>query len=482
VISKQINFGLNSQISYDQQNLANVNTTGGSTGGTLLDALRINPAVPVYDATGAYTFQNAPLSVTTVVGNPVAAARLNTDVANNLRIFANAYADYEIIKGLKLKVSIGTDDRFNREKIFRPSTTYLGAQSTGFASIINPTNFNWLNENTLSYSTVINKIHSISAVAGFTYQDFKFTSSTATAQALTTNNLFTDNLSVGANLSAASGTNRNTLASFLGRVNYSLLDRYLLTASIRRDGSSVLGEDNKWGRVPVSAFAWRVSSEKFMQNISVVSDLKLRTGFGVTGNSNIPPYLSLSQYSFNSYVLNGTRVVGVSPGNIGNSNLQWESTKSYNIGLDLGLLKNRITFTADYYDKRTSKLLFNRTIPSTSGFSTVIDNLGGVSNKGVEFSLNTVNIDHRNLKWSTVFNFSRNINKVLDLGGVPYQLTGNVSSSLFPGGQTSSILQVGQLLVLFMVTCLMESGKPSRKSPPAVSPPRLNRAMANTLT
>lgn len=444
-VSKKINFGLNSQIVYDQQNLANVNTSGGSTGGTLLDALRISPTVPVYDASGAFTFQNAPLGYTTVVGNPVAAATLNTDISNNLRLFANTFGEYEIVKNLKLKVSLGTDDRFNREKIFRPTTTYLGAQNTGFAQINNPINFNWLNENTLSYNTVINKIHSISAVAGYTFQEFKYTTSGSTAQSLTTNNLLTDNLSVGSSLSSSSSTNRNALESFFARANYSLMDKYLLTVSVRRDGASVLGADYKYGTFPSAAVAWRASSEKFMQNITAVSDLKLRAGYGVTGNSNIPPYSSLSQYGFNSYVLNGIRVVGVSANNIGNSNLQWESTASYNIGLDLGLLDNRITFTADYYSKKTSKILFNRTVPSTSGFTTVLDNLASVSNKGIDLSLNTINFNEKGLRWSTTFNFSTNVNKVLDLGGVPYQYTGNVSTSLYPsGGNSSGILQVGK--------------------------------------
>lgn len=443
-ISNKITFGMNSQFSYDQQNVANVNTNGGSAGGTLLDALRISPTIPVFDATGAYTFQNGPIGYTTPLGNPIAAAMQNTDVSNNLRLFVNTYGEYEIIKNLKLKVSMGTDDKFNRESIFRPNTTYLGLTTNGFAQINNPINFNWLNENTLSYSTVINKIHSITAVGGFTYQEFKYTTDAATAQSLTTNNLGTDNLGVGASLSSSSSTNKNTLASFLGRVNYGLLDRYLLTVSVRRDGGSPLGNSQKWGTFPSGSVAWRISNEKFMENLKAISDLKLRVSYGVTGNSAIPSYLSLSQYSFNNYVLNGLRSVGASPNNIANPNLQWESTKSADIGLDLGLLDNRITFTADYYDKHTTKLLFYRSIPSTSGFTTILDNLGEVQNKGFEFALNTVNIKTQRVKWTTSFNFSRNMNKILDLGGVPSQLTGNVSTSLYPGGQSSGILQVGK--------------------------------------
>ncbi|TWI95559.1 TonB-linked SusC/RagA family outer membrane protein [Mucilaginibacter frigoritolerans] len=448
-ISKKLTFGLNSQLSYDQQEIANVNTNGGSTGGTLLDALRISPIVPIRDNTGAYTFQNEPNGYVDLVGNPVAAAELNTDVSKNLRVFANSYLTYEIIPDLKLKVSLGTSDIFNREDIFRPSTTFLGLTTNGFAQISNPINFNWLNENTLTYTKQIDKNQTITALAGYTFQQFKYTTSSASAQNLTTNNLGTDNLGVGGSLSSSSSTNSHALESFLGRVNYSLMDRYLLTLSIRRDGASVLGSAHNFGTFPSGALAWRVSNEDFMKNVSTISDLKLRVGYGVTGNSNIDPYSSLSQYGFNSYVLNNTRVVGTSANNIGNDNLQWEQTASTNIGVDLGLLQNRITFNADVYDKKTTKLLFNRSIPASSGFTTLLDNLGAVSNKGIELSLTTIDVASKDIRWTTNFNFSRNVNKILSLGGIPYQITGNVSSSLYPGGQNSSILQVGQPIGAF---------------------------------
>ena len=448
-ISSKLTFGLSSQLSYSQQNLANVNTNGGSTGGTLLDALRISPIVPVRDNTGAYTFENGPNGYVDLVGNPIAAAELNTDVSKTFRVFLNSFLDYEIVKDLKLKVSVGTDDSFNREDIFRPNTTYLGLTTNGYAQINNPINFNWLNENTLTYTKQIDKNQTITALAGYTFQQFKYTTSSAIAQSLTTNNLGTDNLGVGGSLSSSSSTNSHSLESFLGRINYSFMDKYLLTASIRRDGASVLGSAHNFGTFPSGALAWRISSEDFMKDVTVISDLKLRVGYGITGNSNIDPYSSLSQYGFNNYVLNGTRVVGTSPNNIGNTNLQWEQTASTNIGLDLGLLKNRITFNADWYDKKTSKLLFYETVPASSGFTTVLENVGAVSNKGIELSLNTINIQQQNIRWSTNFNFSRNVNKILSLGGVPYQITGNVSSSLYPGGQNSGILEVGQPIGAF---------------------------------
>jgi TonB-linked SusC/RagA family outer membrane protein len=447
-VSEKIRVGFNSQVSYSIQNLANVNTNGGSTGGTLLDALRASPTVPIYDSTGAFTFQNGPLGYVDVLGNPVAAAVLNSDKATNTRIFANAYVEYEIVKGLKLRSSLGGQLYNNREEIFRPTTTYLGNSTNGYAAINTNNNYDWLNENTLSYDKQFG-IHAINVVAGWTYQEFKNKSGNGVEQTLYTNGLGTDNLAVGAGLNTSSSTSKNTLASGLGRINYRLLDKYLFTFTMRADGSSRFGANNKWGYFPSGAVAWRMSDEKFIQKIDAISDMKLRLSYGKTGNQEIGSYNALVQYSSNTYYLNGTRVVGFSPNNLANPNLSWESTAALDAGLDLGILKNRVTFTGDYYNKKTTNLLYNVTLPSTSGFTTVLENIGAVRNQGFEFAVTTVNIDSRKLRWTTSANFSRNINKILSLGAVNYQFTGNVSSSVYPGGQNSSILQVGQPLGSF---------------------------------
>lgn len=449
-VSDKIRVGINSQFSYDMQDLANVNTNGGSTGGTLLDALRASPTVPLYDSTGAYTFQNGPIGYANILGNPVAAAVYNTDKVNNTRIFANAYGEYEIIKGLKLRTSFGAELYNRREDVFRPSFTYLGKTTNGFANVNTNNNYNWLNENTLSYDRQIGRIHAINVLAGWTYQEWKDRSANTTATTLSSNSYGTDNLGVGASISSTSNTSKHVLASGLGRINYRLMDKYLFTFTMRADGSSRFGENKKWGYFPSGAIAWRMSDEKFIKNIDIINDLKLRASYGATGNQEIGSYNSLSQYGTNAYGLNGTRVVGISPNNIANADLSWESTASFDIGLDLGLLKNRISFTADYYNKKTTNLLYNVTLPSTSGFTTMLQNIGSVRNQGVEFSLNTVNIETNKLRWATTFNLSRNMNKILSLGAVSYQYTGNVSTSLFPsGGQASSILQVGEAIGSF---------------------------------
>ena len=440
----KIRFGFNSQASYDYQDKSNVNQSGGAGGGTLLDALRASPTVPIKDSTGAYTFGNAPVGYVDILGNPVAAAMLNTDKGSNIRLFTNLFGEYEIIPGLKFRTSIGGELLNYREDIFRPTTTYLGNQSNGFANVNTNNNYNWLNENTLTYDKVFG-IHAITVLAGWTYQEWKYKSANTTATTLSSNNYGTDNLSVGSSISSTSSTSRNDLASGLGRINYRLLDKYLFTFNMRADGSSRFGVNNKWGYFPSGAVAWRMSDEKFIQRVDAISELKLRASYGSTGNQDIPDYLSLPQYTTNTYYLNGARVVGISPNNIANADLSWEATSAFDGGIDLGLFRNRIMFTADYYNKKTNKLLYNVSLPSTSGFPTMLQNIGAVRNQGVEFALNTVIIDTKKLRWTTSFNFSRNINRVLSLGPVSYQYTGNVSTSLFPsGGQASAILQDGQ--------------------------------------
>ncbi len=443
-VSEKIKIGLNTQISYDNQLKANVNTTGGSTGGTLLDALLFNPGIPVRDSTGAFTYQNAPKDYAIIAGNPVAAANLNSDKAKNIRLFGNFFAEYELVKGLKLRTSFGGEYRNYRNDVFRPSTTYLGAlNGGGYAQVVTNNNYNWLNENTITYDKAFNKTHAINLVGGFTYQEFKNASVTSTVTGLSTNMLGTDNLSIGG-ATDGSNTTLNTLASFLGRANYRLLDKYLFTFTFRADGSSRFGVNNKWGYFPSGAFAWRVKEENFLRDVAAINDLKFRASYGATGNQEIPSYLSLKQYQPNTYWLGQARVNGFSPSNLYNPNLRWESTKTLDIGFDLSILNSRVQLSADYYNKKTTKLLYDVLLPATSGFNAMTQNLGSVQNQGIELGINTINIDKKDIKWTTAFNISANRNKVLDLGPYTSQFTGNVSSNLFPGGKTSSILQVGK--------------------------------------
>lgn len=448
-IGSRIKVGLNSQASYDYQQKANINTNGGSTGGTILDALRASPIIPIRDSTGAYTYQNGPQPYVDILGNPVAAAVYNTDKGDNIRVLSNIYGEYEVINGLRLRANFSGELLNYRDDIFRPTTTYLGANTNGYAAVNTNNNYDWLQEYTATYDRTFG-IHAINFVGGWTNQEWTYRSANVTGTTLSSNSYGTDNLGVAGSVTTSSNKSRNSLVSGLARLNYRLMDRYLLTFSWRADASSRFGPNNKWGYFPSGAFAWRASDEKFIQNITAISDLKFRVSYGKTGNQDIGDYNSQSQYGTNTYYLNSARVVGISANNLANADLHWEQSAQLDAGFDLGLFGNRITLTADYYNKKTTQLLYNVPLPSTSGFTNLLENIGALRNQGVEFLLATNNIQGKKLHWTTTYNFSLNRSKILSLGNVSYQYVGSVSTSLFPsGGQVSSILQDGQSMGSF---------------------------------
>lgn len=443
-VGSKIKVGFNTQASYDYQQKANINTNGGSTGGTILDALRASPIIPIKDSTGAYTYQNGPQPYVDILGNPVAAAVYNTAKGDNIRLLSNIYGEYEVISGLKLRANFGGELLNYREDIFRPTTTYLGANSNGYAAVNTNNNYDWLQEYTATYDKTFG-IHAINIVGGWTNQEWTYRSANVTGTTLSSDSYGTDNLGVAGSVTTTSNKSRNSLVSGLARLNYRLMDKYLVTFSWRADASSRFGPNNKWGYFPSGAFAWRASDEKFIQKISVISDLKFRVSYGKTGNQDIGDYNSQSQYGTNTYYLNSARVVGISANNLANADLHWEQTAQFDAGFDLGLFSNRVTLTADYYNKKTTQLLYNVPLPSTSGFTHLLENIGSLRDQGVEFVLTTNNIERKDLHWTTTYNFSLNRNKILSLGNTTYQYVGSVSTSLFPsGGQVSSILQDGQ--------------------------------------
>ena len=449
IISPRIKMGYTSQLAYSSQNDALVNTVGGSVGGTVYDALRFNPVLPVRDSTGTYTYRNDdPNHVVDVAGNPVAYAQNVTDRRSNLRGLLTAFGEYEILDGLKLRMSIGTDVNYSTRDYYTPSYLYIATQNTSSGSAQKSSNINisWVNENTLSYDKQINNNNFLSVVAGASVQVFKVNTFNAAANNFFTNQLGTDNLGIaGTTLPNSTNAVKNTLASFFGRINYQLMSKYLFTVTMRADGSSRFGDGNKWGYFPSGAFAWRMINEDFIEKLKVFSDLKLRAGFGVTGNQEIGSYQSLPQYTANGYTLAGTRVVGISPNNIPNPNLSWESTASSDIGLDMAFFKNRLSVTSDIYYKKTQNLLFNKYIPTESGFSNALINAGSLENKGLEISLKAIPIMNKDFDWEFSGNISFNRNKVLDLNGTDNLLAGSSSGSIFPGTVTpTSILRVGE--------------------------------------
>lgn len=444
-ISEKLRTGFSSQLAYTSQ-LIDASKTGVGYGAAG-SALGMSPIVPLRDSTGAYTYQNTPLPYVSGMGNPVAGIVLANDRVAVFRGMVNLFGEYELIPGLRFRTSFGVDYSSSTEKRFIPTTTFLGAQTSGSGYEGTSNRYSWLNENTLTYSRIFNRIHAVDIVAGFTVQAFDTSSYSTSSNNYFTNTLGTNNLSIGSSvLTPSSNTTLNTLASYFARANYRLKDKYLFTFTMRADGSSRFGTAHKWGYFPSGAFAWRMSDENFIKNISTISDLKFRASYGVTGNQEIGSYQSLPQYVANGYSFgtNPTRVVGISPNNIANPNLSWESTASADAGIDLGLWGNRITMTADYYYKTTSNLLLNVAIPQSSGNASILLNAGKVRNQGFELFITSRNIEGPRFKWSTTLNYAANRNKVLNLNGTNNILVGQTGPYIITNGLAPSILRVGQ--------------------------------------
>jgi len=451
-ISPKLSFNFSSQVAGTFENRAFVNSSGGSNGGVLLDALRISPIVPVRDAFGNYTYSNGPLPYVEDVGNPIAYAQEVKDQRTVARGLFNVAANYEIIPGLTARVTGGFDYNNNQINQYRPSDIFQGRLTNGSATRSTTYRYSWLNENTLTYDKKLNENNFLNVVVGVTEQQFFGDNFGTSATNFFTNTLGSDNLALAAVvLTPNSGRPSNTLASYFGRVNYRLFERFLFTATLRADGSSRFGANNKWGYFPSAAFAYRLIDEKFMQGFTALSDLKIRLGYGVTGNQEIPNYQSLARYDAGSYASGSTRLVGLVPLNIPNPNLKWESTAAANAGIDVAFLQNRIIITADAYYKKTSDLLLQVSTPRTSGYNSILLNAGSVENKGLEFALNTTNIDTKKFSWNTNLNISLNRNKVLDLNGEYERYVGSSSSSLFVGSGlgNTSLLRVGEPIGTF---------------------------------
>lgn len=443
-LGKKLKVGLSSQLGYALSNNVTVNTDATIENSVLWDAVRFNPMIPVQNPDGTFP-DNGPLGQVQPLGNPVGFVTKAKDERYFFTVAVNAFGELEIIKGLKLRSSFGINYGNDGQELFIP-TDVFSARGVGRAEKSSGQSYNWLNENTLTYDKTFNAIHSINLTGGFTAQYWHNKWFNAAIINLTTNLLDANNFDIGIADVPASSFQDNFLASYFARANYRLMDKYLLTFTMRADGSSRFGQNDKWGYFPSGAIAWHLSEENFVKRIKSISDLKLRISYGITGNQEIGSYNSLSQYSFNAYALGKIPVLvtGAYPANIANPDLKWESTASSDIGLDLGLFNNRINITADYYNKKTSNLLLYVDLPRTSGYRSILLNTGKVANKGFELAVSSLNFNRNNFRWNTTLVFSTNKNEVLSLGVNKKLYVGHLSGSLFNGqSPTSSILIPG---------------------------------------
>jgi TonB-linked SusC/RagA family outer membrane protein len=375
--------------------------------------------------------------------NPLVNINNAINERNKGNLIGNSYLEMAINKYLKLRVSGGINQYTNKTSEFYNSNTKKGNYRNidGVnGQIITDENNTWLNENILTYNRKLKNGHKIILMGGVTAQGSQSSSFGARAVNSPYESLGLSGLDYGTPQSITSKSSEWTLLSYLGRLNYDYKSKYLVTASFRADGSSKFSDLNKWSYFPSGSLAWRMSEEKFIKNnFSFVSDLKLRTSYGVTGNNRVGDFASLAQMN-GTYYYNGANYYAIVPSSLQNTTLRWESTAQSNTGIDVGLFSQRVTLTIDVYNKITNDLLLNSQLPPSTGYKTAMKNIGKIQNKGLELTLNTINIKSKNFQWNTNFNISFNRNKVLELSEGQNSYSSSPNANAFSSNLYTAII------------------------------------------
>lgn len=442
-ISSRLKVGLSSQGVYTEGNNAQTEIDGNTAYGSVIpSALNYSPTFPVFNADGSYFSNQGPLNGLGA-DNPYAMTQEYTNINSLIRFLANSYAEFKITDDLKFRSTLGADLQANKTSSYISRLVIAGATLGGRASVVSSQTVNWLNENILTFDKQLNDRHHLNAMVGYTYQQADFESATANANNFNDDFAQYHNLGAGSTLvSPSSGVSEWRLISYITRVNYGYDDRFLVTLTGRRDGSSRFGPNNKFGFFPSGAFAWKVNNEKWMQQFQTLSDAKIRVSYGLSGNQEIDNYRFLANISPIAYVLGSALLTGNAPSGIANPDLRWEKNAQFDVGLDIAFFNNRLLFTSDYYIKTTSDLLFNVGVPTSSGFSNMLQNIGKVENKGLELGINSTNIDRDGFQWTTAFNITFNRNNVLALDN-RREFRSGVDATLHNTGITPILMRVG---------------------------------------
>lgn len=431
-VKNWLNLAINMNLS--RREIDGVPVNNGDRGNNVFSgALSAPPTVAIFDSMGIPTRIGVsyPFTDPADLTNPMVWSKPYKDATLANTALVNSALTIKFTKELSLDTRIGLDYENSAENTYSP-IIYTGDK--GRASSDNTYWNSFLNENILTYKKDFGGSQQIIATGGVTYQTYMAQSSNISVIG------FSNNITENYNLGAATTTNPPSssfsqwkLLSGLARVNYSYADKYLVTASIRADGSSRFGADNKWGMFPSGAVAWRISEEPFMkENISFINNLKIRASYGMVGNTAVSPYQSLDRLSTNRYIYGGaTESVGEAPSGIPNSSLRWETTNEMDLGADLGIFNDRISLTFDYYNKRTHDLLASVPLAPSTGFRSLLENLGEIQNQGIEFEI-SAKILTNDVKWRVDATVSTNKNKVLKLAGRSDIISSGVTSGL-PG-------------------------------------------------
>lgn len=424
-LNDRLKFGVNFTTSLINDDVVSHGISSNENAGAINAAINMDPTMPIYDEDGSYS-----TSPNIQIDNPLALANgIDGNIETN-RTLGNFFLEYQLLPGLNARVNLGSDRATARRDVYNSTITIAGGGAGGIANVRSESRSNYLFESTLNYNKAIEK-HLFNFLAGYTYQKYQYSHFEGNIRNFPSDVTQTHNLGLGDTEQDELGSNKrdNTLLSYLGRVNYSFNNKYLLTASIRADGSSRFGEDSKYGYFPSFAFAWKLSEESFINDLNIFNTAKLRLSWGETGNQEIGNYNSLTTLSGDgNAVINDVLVTAVAPARLANPDLRWETTAQTNVGLDLSFVKGRISTSFDYFKKNTKDMLLHLPIPSTTGYSSVLQNIGSIKNTGFEAMTETRNLIGQ-FKWNTIVNFTTIKNEVVDLGGIPEITTGSLPLS-----------------------------------------------------
>ena len=428
-----IDHKLNNRIKIGLNTINTLSYTNGENLNPLYNTVKLSPLTSAYNPDGSINLfpilgSSDPTSV-----NPLTIIHETDAIKNNrrrLRTFNSLYGEVQIIKNLKYRLNVGLDYRedltgtyLGPNTLYNPGTSTppnLGTTSTASTeSVGNAEAWTYLIENLLTYDRTFREKHRLTFTGLFSVQKDHSQSSGFSATGIPADYIQYYNLNLAsANLLAqGGGFSERGLVSYMARVNYVYNDRYLLTATVRRDGSSVLSPGNQWFTYPAIAAGWNMMNEKFMNNVPVISNLKLRGGWGITSNQSINPYTTLGTLATNFYNYGTAQnIIGYFVPNVPNKGLKWESTSNWNIGLDFGVLKNRIAGTFEIYEQKTKNILLSKSLPRSTGTTSTIVNAGKTKGNGIELSLSTINIQSKNgFSWTTDLNFSINREAIIEL-------------------------------------------------------------------
>lgn len=447
--SKKLKFGLNIAPSYS------ITQDPGVEGKDAIFHQAISTTPVQEDTMGVYYNIGRNASYLWSNSNNSALGKLQNNVGTTkrYRTLSTIFGEYEIIKGLNFRTSVNLDNTDNISNSYVPyitTGTQVSRTFTGSNNLLAATSGSYnsyrrqtfVNENTLSYNTVIKSVHSLNILLGQSYNLDRFDRTALSSSGGYTSAVI-QTLNAAAAVTGNTTSTQSVLISYFSRLQYGFKDKYLLSASLRRDGSSRFGINNQYGIFPSASLGWRVSQEKFMQSVHAISNLKLRASYGVNGNNNLPnDYASIATLGTGNYVLGTTpaSAIGQAPNTLANPNLQWEKSQTFDVGIDFGLFNNRITGSFDYYNKLNTQLLLNVQVPEATGFQTYLNNIGSVRNIGQELQINTRNLVGK-FQWNTSVNISHNINRIEALAPGQTQI-------IIPNGfeVTDQILRVGSPL------------------------------------